>query len=175
MDLFEENERCLQNVWSKLGLVAQGLQLMLIRCPSASHGAYDCLVSKQIVYFYSARYIRRGEESRAIQWRTWMCLRALATGAGGLAAGQNSFISCYDWHFYTHTQACMHEFMLCLSLCMSLSLIRSLTTRAIMHADIPFHRGWGYYRARLDWWKRFCVCVCVRGSLNCCAHVSSSP
>lgn len=51
MDLFEENERCLQNVWSKPGLVAQGLQLMLIRCPSASHGAYDCLVSKQIVYF----------------------------------------------------------------------------------------------------------------------------
>lgn len=51
MDLFEENERRLQNVWSKPGLVAQGLQLMLIRCQSASHGAYDCIVSKQIVYF----------------------------------------------------------------------------------------------------------------------------
>lgn len=50
-DLFEENERCLQNVWSKPGIVAKGLQLMLIRCPNASHGAYDCLVSKQIVYF----------------------------------------------------------------------------------------------------------------------------
>lgn len=51
LDLFEENERCLQNVWSKPGLVAQGLQLMLRRCPSASHGAYECVVSKQIVYF----------------------------------------------------------------------------------------------------------------------------
>ena len=84
---------------------------------------------------------------------------------------------------HTHRHACMSACSVSLSLCMSLSLIRSLTTRAIIHADIPFHRGRGYYRARPDKRKSFCVCVCVCvcacvcvcGGLNCCTHVSSSP
>lgn len=34
-----------------LAYLPRGPQLMLMSCPSASHGAYDCIVSKQIVYF----------------------------------------------------------------------------------------------------------------------------
>lgn len=104
-----------------------------------------------------------------------MCLKALATSAGGLAAGQNSFISCYDWHFYTHMQACMHESMLSQTLSLSVSLFNTLTHHSCHYTCwYPFSTWVRLPRSQGQTGERDPVCACVCVSLKCSAHVSSS-